>query len=140
MPHPTLTTFDVPDREVCTARRPKTNTPLQALATMNDTIQLEAARKLAERMLLDGGNNPAERLSYAFELATARKPNGAERKALDSLLGRRLGVYRKDPEAAKAFISAGASKPDAKLNAVELAAYANVASLILNLDETITRN
>jgi hypothetical protein len=140
VPHPTLSTFDVPDREVCTARRPKTNTPLQALATMNDTIQLEAARKLAERMLLEGGNTADERLSYAFDLATARKPNAAERKALDSLLDRRLDVYRKDPQAAKAFISVGASKPDAKLNPVELAAYANLASLILNLDETITRD
>jgi hypothetical protein len=107
---------------------------------MNDTIQLEAARKLAERMLLEGGNTADERLSYAFDLATARKPNAAERKALDSLLDRRLDVYRKDPQAAKAFISVGASKPDAKLNPVELAAYANLASLILNLDETITRD
>jgi hypothetical protein len=140
VPHPTLSTFDVPDREVCTARRPKTNTPLQALATMNDTIQLEAARKLAERMLLDGGDTAPERLTYAFQLATARKPKAEESKALDSLLGRRLKVYRKDPQAAQAFISVGASKPDAKLDPVELAAYANLASLILNLDETITRN
>jgi hypothetical protein len=140
VPHPTLSTFDVPDREVCTARRPKTNTPLQALATMNDTIQLEAARKFAERMLLDGGNTAPERLTYAFQLATARKPKAEESKALDSLLERRLKVYRKDPQAAQAFISVGASKPDAKLDPVELAAYANLASLILNLDETITRN
>lgn len=140
VPHPTLSTFDVPDREVCTARRPKTNTPLQALATMNDTIQLEAARKLAERILLRGGNTPPERLTYAFQLATARKPKPDERKILDSLLERRLSVYRKDPEAAKSFISVGASKSDARLDPVELAAYANLASLILNLDETLTRN
>jgi len=140
VPHPTLSTFDVPDREVCTARRPKTNTPLQALATMNDTFQLEAARKLAERMLRDGGNTAPERLNYAFRLATARKPKAEESKALDSLLERRLKVYREDPQAAQTFISVGASKPDAKLDPVELAAYANLASLILNLDETITRN
>jgi len=140
VPHPTLSTFDVPSREVCTARRPKTNTPLQALASMNDTIQLEAARKLAERMLHEGGRTASERLTYAFELATARKPKGDERKALDALLERRLQVYQKDPDAAKAFLSVGASKRDPKLDTVELAAYANVASLILNLDETITRN
>jgi hypothetical protein len=107
---------------------------------MNDTIQLETARKLAERMLADGGTTANERLIYAFQLATARKPSADERKALDSLLERRLVVYRKDPDAAKAFISVGASKPDAKLDPVELAAYANLASLILNLDETITRD
>jgi hypothetical protein len=140
VPHPTLSTFDVPDREVCTARRPKTNTPLQALATMNDRIQLETARKLAERILADGGITAKDRLAYAFQLATARKPKADERKALDSLLERRLVVYRKDPDAAKAFIAVGASKPDAKLDPVELAAYANLASLILNLDETITRD
>ena len=140
VPQPTLTTFDVPAREVCTARRPKTNTPLQALATMNDTFQVEAARKLAERMLLSGGHSPDERVSYAFRLATSRKPKSEERKLLCSLLERRLKVYGNDPVAAKAFISVGASKPAATLDPIELAAYANVASLILNLDETITRD
>ncbi|HTL57302.1 MAG TPA: DUF1553 domain-containing protein [Candidatus Limnocylindrales bacterium] len=140
VPHPTLSTFDVPDREVCTARRPKTNTPLQALATMNDTIQLEAARKLAERMLHEGGSTPTERLTFAFHLATAREPKSSERSTLNSFLARRLEVYHKDPAAAQAFLTEGASKVDPKIDPVELAAYANVASLILNLDETITRN
>ncbi|HZR20216.1 MAG TPA: DUF1553 domain-containing protein [Verrucomicrobiae bacterium] len=140
VPHPSLSTFDVPDREVCTARRPKTNTPLQALAAMNDTYQVESARKLAERMLLQGGASPADRLTFAFQLATARKPKAEERGALCSLLERRLTVYRNDPAAARAFLSVGASQADAHLDAIELAAYANVASLILNLDETISRN
>ena len=140
VPHPTLTTFDVPSREVCTARRPKTNTPLQALAAMNDTFQVEAARKLAEGMLQSGFRSPAERLGNAFHLATARKADGQERKLLCSLLDRRLKFYRANPNAAKAFLSVGASKSDAALDPVELAAYANVASLILNLDETITRD
>lgn len=107
---------------------------------MNDTFQIESARKLAERMLLQGGNSPAERVSFAFQLATARKPKPEERKLLCGLLERRLGVYHKDPAAAKAFLSVGASKPDSQLDQIELAAYANVASLILNLDETITRD
>jgi hypothetical protein len=140
VPHPSLSTFDVPDREVCVARRPKTNTPLQALALMNDTIQLEASRKFAERMLLNGGESAGERINYAFRLATARRPKSDESKALRSLLERRMQAYRKDPSAAKAFLSVGASKSDPKLDPVELAAYANLASLILNLDETITRN
>ena len=140
VPQPSLTTFDVPDREVCTARRPRTNTPLQALATMNDTFQLESARKLAERMLLKGGHTESERLTFAFQLATARKPNAGEKKLLDTLLEKRLAAYRKDPDSARAFISVGASKPDPQLDPIEVAAYANLASLILNLDETITRN
>jgi hypothetical protein len=140
VPHPTLAAFDAPDREVCVARRLRTNTPLQALALMNDPIQLEAARKLAERMLMEGGNSPLGRLDFAFQLATARHPESTERKAMSSLLERRLAHYRADPEAAKAFLSVGASEISSKLNAAELAAYANVASLILNLDETITRN
>ncbi|MSU58242.1 MAG: DUF1553 domain-containing protein [Pedosphaera sp.] len=140
VPHPTLATFDAPDREVCVARRLKTNTPLQALALMNDVIQLEAARKLAERMLTEGGAKPEARLDFAFELATARRPKAAERKVLASLLEHRLSHYRGDVAAAKSFLSVGSSEPDAKLDAAELAAYANVASLILNLDETITRN
>ena len=140
VPQPTLSTFDVPSREVCIARRPKTNTPLQALAAMNDTIQLEAARKLAQRMLREGGRSPAQRLTFAFRLATARKPEPAEAQAMRALLERRLAVYRQDPAAAKAFLAVGASKCDPSLDPVELASYANLASLILNLDETITRD
>jgi hypothetical protein len=140
VPHPSLSTFDVPDREVCTARRPKTNTPLQALAAMNDTYQVESARKLAERMVLHGGVSPADRLAFAFQLATARPPRPDERQVLCSLLERRLAAYQKNPAEAKAFLSVGASKPDPKIDTAELAAYANLASLILNLDETITRN
>lgn len=140
VPHPSLSTFDVPDREVCTARRAKTNTPLQALANMNDTYQVECARKLAERMLLQGGETRAQRVSFAFKLATAREPSSSEREALNALLTRRLAKYREDPAAAKAFLSVGASPIDSRLDLVELAACANVANLILNLDETISRN
>lgn len=140
VPNPTLATFDAPDREVCVARRLKTNTPLQALALMNDTIQLEAARKLAERMLLEGGVKSESRLDFAFELATARSAKTVERKALAAFLDQRLAHYRAHAEAAKALLTVGVSQPDAKLNPAELAAYANVASLILNLDEAITRN
>jgi hypothetical protein len=140
VPHPTLATFDAPDREVCVARRLKTNTPLQALASMNDTVQLEAARKLAERMLSEGGKSAKEQLRYAFQLATARKPNSTEAKALESYLKSRLDFYAGDKEAAKNFLSIGTSPRNEKLDPSKLAAYANVASLILNLDETITRN
>jgi hypothetical protein len=130
----------VPDREVCVVQRSKTDTPLQALALMNDPVQLEAARKLAERMLLEGGATPAARLDFAFELATGRKPRPEEQQPLSALLEKRLAAYRQDPEAAKAFLAVGESKPNAALDPADLAAYANLASLILNLDETITRD
>jgi hypothetical protein len=140
VPYPTLSIFDVPDREVCVVQRPKTDTPLQALALMNDPVQLEAARKLAERMMLEGGASPVQRLDFAFKLATARRPQPEEMQPLSALLEKRLAAYREDPAAAKAFIAVGQSKPNATLDPVDLAAYANLASLILNLDETITRD
>jgi hypothetical protein len=140
VPYPSLSIFDVPDRDVCVVQRSKTDTPLQALALMNDPVQLEAARKLAERMLLEGGATAGQRLDFAFKLATARKPRPYEMQALAALLEKRLAAYHADPAAAKAFISVGESKPDATLDPVDLAAYANLASLILNLDETITRD
>ncbi len=140
VPHPSLGTFDAPDREVCVARRLKTNTPLQALASMNDTIQLEAARKLAERMLTECSQAPEKRIQFAFQLVTARKPDSFEQKQLALLLKNRLAFYRKTPDEAKALLAVGSSKTNETLDAAELAAYANVASLLLNLDETLTRN
>jgi hypothetical protein len=140
VPHPTLATFDAPDREVCVARRLKTNTPLQALALMNDTIQLEASRKFAERVMLEGGKSPSDRVKFAFQLATARAPKSSELKPLLALLERRLAAYRADEASAKQLLTIGASKANDSLAPAELAAYANVASLILNLDEAITRN
>ena len=78
VPLPTMTVFDAPSREVCTVRRSRTNTPLQALALLNDTIYVEAARKIAERAMSEGGAKPADRLTHAFRLAVARKPTDAE--------------------------------------------------------------
>jgi len=140
VPHPTFTTFDASPREVCVARRLRTNTPLQALALMNDPVQVEAARTLGERMLTEGGPSVEERIAFAFILATARRPEQRELAALTSLLDQRLAHYQSDAQAAAEFLSVGASQPRAGLDSAQLAAYANVASLILNLDEAITRN
>jgi hypothetical protein len=140
IPNPTLSTFDAPDREFCVARRLRTNTPLQALALMNDPVQLEAAREYAHRILREGGESPAERIKYGFQLATSRAPNSDEVGKLSSLLAERIAFYEKDPEAAKSYLNVGASGIPEGCNPVQLAAYANLASLMLNLDETITRN
>ncbi|HEX6961993.1 MAG TPA: DUF1553 domain-containing protein, partial [Lacipirellula sp.] len=140
VPHPTLATFDAPDREFCTARRSVTNTPLQALVLMNDPTFLEAARKLGERMRTEGGPTDESRLAWAFELLTARKPSSDEIHLLVELLNKQRDEFSREASVPTGLLEAGESKPDDSHDAAELAAYANVASLLLNLDEAIKRN
>jgi hypothetical protein len=136
---PAMTTFDAADRETCAVQIPRTDTPLQALNLMNDVTYLEASRKLAERMIKEGGSTPQARVDYAFRLATARSPKARETEVLLDALSQYERRYRAKPEAAVRFISQGKSERDEKLDAAELAAYTAVASLVLNLDETITK-
>ncbi len=131
VPHPVMITFDAPDREVCSARRPITNTPLQALTLMNETGAVEAARKLGQRMTFEGGTGDARKLAFGFRLATSRAPAAGEIKVLRRALGRFRRSYASDRKGAKELTGA----PDR-----ELAALTSVASLILNLDETITKH
>jgi mono/diheme cytochrome c family protein len=138
-PPPTLTTFDAPDRETCTVRRARTNTPLQALILMNDPTYVEASRVFAERILREGGQTVEERITFAFRMATARKPSETELTVLKRLYEKQLAVYRKDNAAALKLLNVGESPRDQKLDTAELAAWAMVASTILNLDETLTR-
>ena len=139
-PPPALVTLDAPDREICTVRRPRTNTPLQALVLMNDPIYVESARKLAERIMTDGGATTADRLTFAFRLCTARKPTERELTILTRLFDAQLARFRANTDAAVKLLSVGESPRNEKLDAAELAAWAMVASTILNLDETVTRN
>jgi Protein of unknown function (DUF1553) len=139
VPPASLATFDAPDREKCTARRAMTNTPLQALALLNDPTYVEASRALAQRTILEGGNDDKARITFAFRLATARPPTGKEIDVLRTLYKGRLASFRKDRRAALAFISVGESPRDKSLDPVELAAWTTVTSTILNLDETITK-
>ena len=139
VPPATLATFDAPDREKCTVRRALTNTPLQALALMNDPAFVEAARALAQRVLLEGGKGDKPRVQYAFRLVTARRPSGKEVGVLRQLLGARRAEFRKDRPAAIKLLGVGESRWDKRLDASELAAWTTVASAILNLDETITK-
>jgi hypothetical protein len=139
VPHPAMATFDAPSREVCQVNRPRTNTPLQALELLNDVTYVEAARRLAQLMLTEGGQTPEERLTFAFRRATARTPNPAELRILTQGLERYRQTYRADREAAERFIRHGESPLDAGLDVAELAAYTASASVISNLDETITR-
>ncbi len=138
VPPAALTTFDAPDREKCTSRRLITNTPLQALVLLNDPTYVEAARVLAQRAILEGGSDPRSRVSFLFRQATARRPSPAEARVLLDLFERRLEHYKKAPAEAAKLISVGASRA-ANVETTDLAAWTTVASTILNLDETVTK-
>jgi hypothetical protein len=139
VPPASMSTFDAPDREKCTARRALTNTPLQALVLLNDPTFVEAARALAQRTLAEGGVDDKARVAYAFRLATARVPTGKESGVLRTLLKQEREVYVRDRRAALELLNVGESKRDGKLDPSELAAWTSVTSAILNLDETITK-
>jgi hypothetical protein len=139
VPPATLATFDAPDREKCVARRAVTNTPLQALVTLNDPTYVEAARAMAGRTLREGGKDLNGRIAYVFRLALARKPSAQETKVLRDLLSGQLINYRKDKKAAGELLRVGESVVDDKIDQSELAAWTMVASAILNLDETVTK-
>ena len=136
---PTMLLFDSPTRELCTVKRSRTNTPLQALALLNEITYVEAARALAQRMLTEGGTTPADRIAHGFRRVTGRVPDRADLAVLTDGLEKRLAKYRTDADAAKALLAQGEFKPDAQLNAAELAAYTVTANVLLNLDEVITR-
>ena len=138
-PPPPMQIFDAPTREKCTIRRPRTNTPLQALVTLNDVQFVEASRNFAQRMMLEGGASPEQRVVFAFSLATAREPGDFERTELLRIFSSAFEHFKDDQEAAKQLLGFGESKRDESLDVHEHAAWTIVASSILNLDETLTR-
>ena len=140
MPHPAMTTFDSPDREFCTVRRARTNTPLQALTLWNEPGTLEAARQLGTRMVREGGPDDSARVAFAFRLATGRRPKATEIAVLTKTLAQLRTDFIAHGSDAYAFVKTGASAIDATLAPAELAATTAVASMILSLDETITKN
>jgi hypothetical protein len=133
-PPPTMNLFDAPTRESCNVQRERTNTPLQALALWNDTQFVEAARVMATGMMQS--KTP---FAYAYQRLLARQPRAEEVAVLKQLLERQLHVFANDPEGAMALLEVGEKEVDAALNASELAAWTSVASVILNLDEAVTR-
>lgn len=130
--------FDNANRQVCTVRSVRTNTPLHALTTLNDITYVEAARFMAER-ILSSGLTDAERVRWAFRLATARMPDPQEEEMLLGRLDVLRGEYGSKPEAAQALLSVGDTPRNTDLDSTEHAAYTGLASLLLNLDETITK-
>ena len=135
-----MTNFDAPNREQTCAVRERSNTPLQALQLMNDVQHFEAARGFAERIMTEGGATPAERITFAYRTALSRSPSAEEMAVVQGTYGKFLAEYAQSPEAAAKVIHNGESKPKAGLPQTELAAWTLAANLILNLDETISRN
>ncbi|MBL9201549.1 MAG: DUF1553 domain-containing protein, partial [Opitutaceae bacterium] len=130
--------FDGPTRESCTVRRPRTNTPLQALVLLNDETYVEAARALAASALA-AARSPADRAAQIFRRAVSRPPTAAESATLTQLAGKQLARFRTDPAAAKKLLAVGASPRGRDGDPAEAAAWTLVAQAVLNLDEVITR-
>jgi hypothetical protein len=139
IPPPAMVVFDAPGRETCVVRETRTNTPLQALNLLNDVTFVEAARAFAERVMKQVDGTVDARLDAAFRAATARRPRREELTILRAGFDDHLSRFQRDPRAALALLAAGESRRDPRPNAPELAAYTAVAQLILNLDETLTK-
>ena len=137
---PSMLAFDSATRETCIVRTDRTNTPLQALNLMNDTTYVEAARRVAERLMTDGGATPEERVSFAYQLATAQRPRPEAQAVLADAFYGYLDAYRADRRAALELVDVGEHPRDETLDIAELASYTMVSSMILNLDRTITKD
>jgi hypothetical protein len=136
---PDMDAFDAPMRDVVCTRRQRTDTPLQALVTMNDVQWVEAARALAQRVIKEGGAKPEQRINLMGEILLAHDPPPRTAKVLEASLAQMEKHYAADPKAAHELINVGEKKSDGSIPAQELAAWTIVASEMLNLDETITK-
>ena len=134
-PHPAMVAFDAPNRDVCTVRREKTNTPLQSLVLLNDPQFVEAARVLAERMQKEGGKQLEEQIDYAFRLVTGRSLADEEKGIFQRLYESQLEKFSADAAQAKALLKVGEFQTDEKLDPAKTAALAMVASTMFNHDD-----
>ncbi|HET6327426.1 MAG TPA: PSD1 and planctomycete cytochrome C domain-containing protein [Planctomycetaceae bacterium] len=139
IPYPSMTTFDAPSREVCSVRRVRTNTPLQAFVTLNDPVYVEAAQALSRRIMLEGGLSPRERCRFALRLCLARPPKPEQVAELEALLLDERRHYQADLPAARALAVGAEGTLPAGLDAADLAAWTVVANVLLNLDGVLTK-
>ena len=139
VPPPSMMTFDSATRDLCSVKRQNTSTPLQALVMMNDPQIVEASRMLAYRSIEEAESSAEGRIAFMFELATSRKPEKEEVEIIKSLFDQERDRYESSPADADQFLSVGNFAMEPILKPTEFAAYASIASAILNLDETITR-
>ncbi|MCA9445179.1 MAG: DUF1553 domain-containing protein, partial [Candidatus Omnitrophica bacterium] len=137
-PYPSLLMFDAPYRDVCTIQRSRTNTPLQALTTLNDPTFIEASGGLARRILNEGGESFEDRIRYGFRLCVARDPSEKEIEIQRSLCQKALEKYRENPELAKEVWETSRLELNG-IDPMQFAAWTLVSNVLLNLDETITK-
>jgi hypothetical protein len=133
-----MATFDAPNREVCTLRRPRSNTPLQALVTLNDGVYIEAAQALARRIAAQPGSTE-EKARFGFRLCLVRPPRSTELRRLLSLYQDALAHYAGEMEQAKAMATDPLGPAPQGSDVVELAAWTVVGNVLLNLDEMLMR-
>lgn len=138
--HPSLVAFDAPTREECAAERNRSNIPQQALVLLNDPTYVEASRALAVRMLKEGGADAKSRLTWAWRQVLSRAPRADELKTIQALLEKQLAEYRSDSKSAESLLKIGQTPAPKDLDQSELAAWTNIARVLLNLHETITRS
>jgi hypothetical protein len=139
VPYPSMATFDAPSREICTMRRVPTNTPLQALVTLNDPAYVEMAQALGRRIVREGGATIPERARYALRLALVRPPQEEQVRALAALYQQELVRYRNEPEAAKKLATEPIGPLPEGMDAAEQAAWTVVANVLLNLDGVLAK-
>jgi hypothetical protein len=135
-PYPSMVSFDAPSREFCVIRRVRTNTPLEALTTLNDPVFFEAAQSLARKMMEEAGTDPQARIADGFRRCTSRHPTEQETARILAYYKQELDRFQKDPDGSAKVIK-GYTSPS--VNASEQAAWTMVANVMLNLDETITK-
>jgi hypothetical protein len=138
-PPASMDIFNAPTREVCIVRRERTNTPLQALVTLNDPQFIEAARQLATRAIHEGGAKPDDRVDFLARRLLARPLSAAELKVVRTSLDQLLGFYEKHADDAKQLLAVGESKPDAKIEPQQLAAWTMLTNELMNLDEVLNK-
>ncbi len=138
-PYPSMTTFDAPDRNVCTLTRPRTNTPLQALVTLNDPCYVEAAQALGRRMVQAGGATPESKVAHGFRLCVTRPPSASEVRRLVELYEKARAEYAAKPNEAQLMATEPLGPLPPGLDAVDLAAWTVVGNVLLNLDEVFTK-
>jgi hypothetical protein len=137
-PYPSMATFDAPNREVCTLRRSRTNTPLQALVTLNDPVYVEAAQALARR-IAGGGSTVAEKADRGFQLCLLRPPSVAERDRLVRLYEVAFDRFKNDREHARELATTPLGPAPDGADVAELAAWTVVSNVLLNLDEMLMK-
>jgi Protein of unknown function (DUF1553)/Protein of unknown function (DUF1549)/Planctomycete cytochrome C len=138
-PYPSMVTFDAPSRNFCTVRRPRTNTPLQALVTLNDPCYVEAAQALARRIVREGGGTVEERACHGFRLCLTRPPRPEETQRLVDLYGRARAEFIAHPNDAEQAATVPLGPVPSGIDAADLAAWMIVGNVLLNLDETLTK-